>query len=62
MPELVQQRNALVEQIPDMTAPEQVAAGLRIQAIANEIAESYVRIQDRPPPSADDAGLTGDNS
>jgi hypothetical protein len=62
MPELLRQRDALVEQMPDMTAPGQVAARLRIQAIANEIAESYARIQDRPPPSADDAGLTGDNS
>jgi hypothetical protein len=55
MPELLKQRDALVEQMPDMTAPEQVAAGLRIQAIANEIAESYARIQgqDRPSPPAD---------
>jgi len=55
MPELIRQRDVLVEQMPDMSPPEQVAAGLRVQAIANEIAESYRMIQgpDRPsPPSA----------
>jgi hypothetical protein len=53
MPELLKQRDALVEQMPDMTTPEPVAAGLRVQGIANEIAESYARIQgqDRPPPT-----------
>jgi hypothetical protein len=37
-----------------MTAPEQVGAGLRVQSLANEIAETYARIcgQDRPPPAA----------
>jgi hypothetical protein len=38
------------------TAAEQVVANLRVQAIANEIAETYARIrgQDQPP-SADAA-------
>ena len=53
MPELLRQRDALLEQLPDMPGAEQVAAGLRIAAIANESAESYARIQgqDRPPPA-----------
>ena len=45
MPELLKQRDPLVEQMPDMTTPEQIASGLRVQAIANETAESYARIQ-----------------
>jgi hypothetical protein len=50
---LLQQRGALLEQLPDMPGAEQVAAGLRVAAIAREIADSYARIQgqDRPPPS-----------
>jgi hypothetical protein len=54
MPELLRQRDALLEQMPDLSGAEQVAAGLRVQAIANEIAESYARIQrqDRPSPPA----------
>jgi hypothetical protein len=53
MPELLRQRGALLEQLPDMPGAEQVAAGLRVAAIASEIADSYARIQgqDRPPPS-----------
>jgi hypothetical protein len=41
----------------DMAEPEKVAAGLRMQSLADEIAESYARIQghDRPPPAADAA-------
>jgi hypothetical protein len=44
MAELLKQRDALVEQMPAMTTPEQVATGLRVQAIANETAERYARI------------------
>jgi len=51
MPKLLRQRDELLDQISDMTAPERVAADLRVQAIAQEIAASYARIQgyDRPP-------------
>jgi hypothetical protein len=57
MPALLRQRDALLDQMPDMTAPEQVAASLRVQSIANEIAESCARIQgrDEPPPAGDAA-------
>jgi hypothetical protein len=57
MPELLRQRDALLEQLPDMPGAEQVAAGLRIAAIAEEIAASYARIQGRdgPAPPADAA-------
>jgi hypothetical protein len=46
-----------LEQLPDMPGAEQIAAGLRIAAIASEIAESYARIrgQDRPLPPNDAA-------
>jgi hypothetical protein len=56
MPELPKQRDALLDQLPDMTAPEQVAAGLRVQAIANKIARE-LRAHSRPRPAApgDDA-------
>jgi hypothetical protein len=55
MPELIRQRDALVERMPDMSTAEQGAPGLRVQAIANEIAASYARIQDQDRPPSPDA-------
>jgi hypothetical protein len=61
MPHLLQERERLLTamSLGDMAEPEKVAAGLRVQSLANEIAESYARIQcqDRPPP-ADAASWT----
>jgi acyl-CoA reductase-like NAD-dependent aldehyde dehydrogenase len=56
MPHLLRERDKLLAamSLGDMTEPEKVAAGLRVQSLAKEIAETYARIrgQDRPPPAA----------
>lgn len=55
MPHLLRERERLLTAISlgDMTEPKKVAAGLRLQSLATEIAERYARIQgrDRPPPA-----------
>jgi hypothetical protein len=54
MPHLLRERERLLTamSLGDMAEPEKVAAGLRVQSLANEIA-AYARIrgQDRPPPA-----------
>jgi 3'-phosphoadenosine 5'-phosphosulfate (PAPS) 3'-phosphatase len=51
------EREALVAQLPAMATTEQFNAGLRVMAIANEIAAIYARATGRegPPPPADAA-------
>jgi hypothetical protein len=60
MPRLLRERERLLTamSLGDMAEPEEVAAGLRLQSLANEIAESYARIQgqDRPPPGTRPCG------
>jgi hypothetical protein len=45
--------DALAKQMPELSTAEQLATGLFIQAIANETASAYARVQghDQPPPS-----------